>query len=779
MIRVPHPPHKLRGYTKLAGMGLSTVLPDMDFETYSDAGYVWDEFKSRWVSPPGAPGTARGLTVVGAPRYSEDPSTEVLTFAYDLKDHGGTRVWVPGMPNPTDLFDYLASGGLIEAWNVAFERLIWTNVCRRRYGWPDLPLRQLRCAQAKSRAFGLPGKLAIAGEVLKLDVQKDKEGERLLKLFSMPQNPTKAAPNRRRHYLHELPEDADKLVRYNAVDIAAEAAISSVVPDLVDDELEFWLADQAINARGVAIDREGVENCIAIIEQCHKLYNTELAELTGGEVMRASELAKLKEWLHKHGVHMDEMDEDAIDAKLTELGEEVQSGCADPSEISHVYRALEIRQAVGSASVKKVFAMRLQCCSDNRLRELFSYHAARTGRPTGNGPQPTNLPKAGPTVYKCGCGRHSSNATKCTWCNVPRVPGAKTVEWGVAAAEDALQVIASRDLPTVQYHFGDAMLAVSGCLRSLFCAGPGMELVSSDFTAIEAVVLAELAGEQWRLEVFKARTDIYLESISRSTGTPVAELVAYKKERGMHHPFRQSGKVTELALGFGGWIGAMKAMYGQLGIALTKSDDELKADILAWRAASPAVVEFWGGQSRDFGRIPGMFGLEGAAVLAVQNPGQWYAVPRLDGTLSGISYGVENDVLYCELPSGRFISYHRPRLSPADKAWRGLRLTFEGYNTNQKKGKPGWQTMDLYGGLLCENVVQAVARDIQRNAILNLERAGYPVVLHVYDEDVCEIPVGWGSVEEMEKCMNTMPPWAEGWPISATGGWRHKRYQKA
>jgi len=1063
MIQVPHPPHRIRGHTRLAGMGISTVLADGDFEAYSEAGYVWDDFKQRWSSPPGAPGTTRGLGVVGAAAYSEHPSTDVLTFAYDLKDGLGARVWVPGMRNPLDLFDYLASGGLLEAWNVAFERLIWTNVCRRRYGWPEVPLTQWRCAMAKARAHGLPGKLGIAGEVLKLDVQKDKEGGRLLKVFSMPRNPTKVDA-RRRHVLADLPEDADKLISYNIDDIRAEAAVSAECPDLEGDELDFWLADQAINARGVAVDREGVENCIAIIEQAHKLYNAELAELTGGEVMRASELAKLKEWLHKQGVHMDVMDEDAIDAMLKRLGEDVMDGSLDPSEIAAPYRALEIRQAVGSASVKKVFAMRLQMCSDDRLRELFSYHAARTGRPTGNGPQPTNLPKAGPKVYRCGCGRHSSNATTCTWCNAPRPPGKSgkvdSVEWGVAAAEDALAVIATRNLATVQYHFGDAMLAVSGCLRSLFQAGPGKELVSSDFTAIEAVVLAALAGENWRLEVFRKRTDIYLESISRSTGVSVEEMKQFKAERGMHHPLRQKGKVQELACltgdalvltsrgyvplveikledllwdgiqwvnhrgvvtrglretidlggiemtpdhlvlskgswmeakllasnesihshaletgsanlpwsaasshpenptrksrsgvlagltrtwsrfrafgralrlaampaqerapsklarcfsntpascptmstgegfstgsrraetvattqrtpdtattapgafestdlglktkrnssptsspclggttrrlsltertttaatnpgicgsspnattsttdapcgnfrhgsrnlkpvydiahagprnrftvatarghlvvhncGFGGWIGGMRA-FGAEG-----TDDELKEQLLAWRAASPAIIEFWGGQSRDFGRRPGMFGLEGAAVLAVQNPGTWYAVPRLDGSLSGIKYGVEKDVLYCELPSGRFLSYHRPRLSPADKAWRGLRLSFEGYNTNPKKGPPGWQTMDLYGGLLCENVVQAVARDIQRHAIVNLEKRDYPVVLHVYDEDVCEVPIGWGSVEELETIMSTMPAWAEGWPISASGGWRHKRYQKA
>lgn len=775
MIRVPPPPHKIRGNTFPAGMGYATVLADMDFETYSEGGYVWDDARTKWSSPDGAPGTTRGLGVVGAAAYSEHPSTEVLTFAYDLKDGLGARVWVPGMPNPDELFEHLRAGGLLEAWNVGFERLIWTNVCRRRYGWPELPLGQLRCAMAKSRAHGLPGKLGIAGQVMNVDTQKDKDGERLLKLFSMPRNPTKADA-RRRIRLADAPEDAQRLISYNVDDIAAEAGVSLVCPDLEGDELDFWLADQAINARGVAVDRQGVENCIAVIEQAHRLYNKELAEITGGAVMRASELAKLQQWLHGQGVHMDAMDEDAIEAKLKWLGEEVQSGCADPAEIGPAYRALEIRQAVGSASVKKVFAMRLQMCGDDRVREVFNYHAARTGRATAYGPQPQNLPKTGPKVYRCGCGHHSADAKTCVWCGMPRPPGRKgppdPTEWSVNAAEDALEIIATRELATVQHYFGDAVLAVAGCLRSLFQAGPGMQLVSSDFTAIEAVVLAALAGEQWRLDVFHARTDIYLESISRSTGTPIEEMKRFKAETGNHHKLRQKGKTQELALGYGGWLGALRA-FGAEG-----SDDELKEQILAWRAASPAIVEFWGGQSRDFGRVPGMFGLEGAAVAAVQNPGQWYAVPRLDGTLSGICYGVKDDVLYCQLPSGRYLAYHRPRLSQADKAWRGMRLTFEGWNTNAKKGPPGWMTMDLYGGLLSENVTQGVARDILRNAILNLEKAGYPVVLHVHDEIVSEVPEGWGSVEEFEQLMCQVPAWAEGWPIRADGGYVGKRYRK-
>lgn len=763
---IPPPPpeaHRLPlGTTLLAGLGVSTSLADCDFETYSEAGMVLrtKSGKQRWAQPDGATGTSKGLPLVGGAAYSEHPSTEVLTFAYDLKDGAGARVWVPDLPPPTDLFDYLARGGMLEAWNVTFERNIWWNVCRRRYGWPAWPIEQQRDAMAKSRAFGLPGKLDLAADVLGTAIQKDKDGKRLLDKFSVPRNPTQG-DSRLRIRLTDDPADAMRLVGYNVTDIQAEAGVSMACPDLEGEELEFWLADQRINARGVGIDREGVENCIAIVDAAHEQYNAELSELTGGTVRAASELSKLQGWLGAQGVVMPSMDEDAIGSAL--------SGDTLPESAR---RALEIRQVIGSASVKKVRAMAMQACSDDRLRDLFSYHAARTGRPTGNGPQPTNLPKAGPKVYRCGCGRHSSDAQVCVWCGVPRPPGTRDVEWCIEAAEDALEIIASRDLRKVERYFGDAMLTVSGCLRGLFCAAPGHELISSDFTAIEAVVLAALAGEQWRLDVFSAGTDIYLESISRSTGTAVADMVAFKKERGMHHPLRQKGKIQELSLGFGGWLGALRA-FGAEG-----TDDELKQQIIAWRNASPAVVEFWGGQSRNFGRQPGMFGLEGAAVTAVRKPGEWVSVPRLDGTDSGVAYLCQRDVLYCRLPSGRNLAYHRPRLTPTG-TWRGDRLTFEGYNTNAKKGPPGWQVMDLYGGLLCENVVQATARDIQRQAILNLERNGYPVVLHVYDEDVAEVPVGRGSIEELERHMMDLPAWAHGWPIKAAGGWKGRRYRKA
>lgn len=751
-----------RGDRFYAGMGIATCLPECDFETRSAAGFVWHEELRKWRAPRGA--TKKGLSAVAARAYAEHPTTDVQWFAYDLKDGTGVQQWVPGQPSPGDLFDYLADGGLIEAHNNMFERLIWEFVMRRRYGWPDVPAAQWRCSMAKARAHALPGALGMIGEVLNLPIQKDKEGEGLLKFFAMPRDPTKtddALWNDPARY----PEKFARYGEYNATDVRSEAEVSIRCPDLEGEEFEFWQADQAINWRGVHIDRAGVENCIAIIDQAHTTYNAELRALTGGTVSAASELAKLKGWLGAHGVVMADgpgsMDDEAIEATLSR--DDLAPGPR---------RALQIRQAIGSASVKKVYAMANQVGSDNRLHDLFSYHAARTGRPTGNGPQPTNLPKAGPVVYRCGCTRHSSDPATCRWCNIPRPPGARPVEWSVDSVEDALAVIALRDLRTVEHYFGDAMLAVSGSLRGLFNAAPFHDLIASDYSAIEAVVLAAMAGEEWRLDVFRAKRDIYLESASSITGTPLQVYLDYKAAEGMHHWHRQKiGKVAELASGYGGWIGAWRA-FGAEG-----TDDEIKEQILAWRKASPFIEYFWGGQSRNFGRTPGMFGLEGAAVRAVLDRGQCYHVERMDGTLTGISYEMRDDALYCRLPSDRYLTYHRPRLQDTG-GWRGYSLSFEGYNTNPKAGAIGWVRMPTYSGKLAENVTQAVARDIQRHAIVNLEKRGYPVVLHVYDEDVSEVPEAWGSIEEFESIMNTMPAWAEGWPIRASGGWRGKRYRK-
>lgn len=787
-VQVPPPPPPRVAYEALprgtalsAGLGQSVVLPDCDFETYSEAGYVWNAQANKWECLPGAPQQKKGLTVVGVAVYAEHPSTEVLCFAYDLKDGRGRRQWVPGMPNPSDLFEYLAAGGLVEAWNVGFEYWIWQKVCTRRYGWPELPAPQVRCAMAKARAFALPGALGKAGEVLALAQQKDKEGDRLLKKFSVPRNPT-AKDKRTRITLYEDMVDGAGLLKYNGQDIVTEAHASAVIPDLYGEELECWQLDQRINRRGVGIDVEAVNNCIAVVDQALEKYNAELRALTGGTVERASELEKLKGWLGAHGLHLASLDDDHLTEALkrTDL-------------TPHCRRALELREKVGSAAVKKIYTMRNQATRAGRLHDLFTYHGARTGRTTGNGPQPTNLPNSGPEVMKCGaCNHHfGAHLAVCPWCRIPQPPGKKATEWNPEAVEHALRVIASRDLATVEYFFGDALAAVSGCLRGLFIAAPGHDFICSDYSAIEAVVLAMIAGEQWRIDVFRTHGKIYEMSAAKISGVPFedfmrhfgytdAELAApdwYKRKpanKGSHHPLRKTvGKVAELASGYQGWVGAWKAF----GADEFMTDDEMKKAILAWREASPAIVAFWGGQSREIGyrnHTPELHGIEGMFVAAILNPGVEY-------DYRGFKFVMKGDAVYLRLLSGRYITYHRPRLRQSSKPYANsweFSISYEGWNTNPKNGPVGWVRMDTWGGRLTENIVQATARDIQWYGMLNLERAGYPIVLHVYDEDIGEVPQGFGSVEEFEKVMSTMPAWAHDWPIKASGGWRGRRYRK-
>lgn len=784
-----HPADLPAGFELVAGLGRATVLPDIDFETYSEAGCVFvpdGEGGGKWAGPPGAGAKGKGLPIVGAAVYATHPSTEALSLSYNLKEGRGSRRWMPDLPRPYDLFDYVQRGGLLEAWNSAFEWWIWNYVCVRRYGWPALPLEQMRCAMAKARAHGYPGKLEVAGRVMGLTTPKDESGTALLRKLSGPRNTTKT-DKRLRWTPESAPEDFAALYRYNDRDILAEAEASAKCPDLTGEELDFWLADQRINRRGVAVDVESLHACAHLVRICLERYDSELHQLTGGAVERASQLERLKGWLAGHGVYAASMDEEAVGELLK-----------DPGLSAGARRALEIRQAVGSASVKKVFAMINQLSPWGRLHDLFNYHAARTGRPTGDGPQPTNLPKAGPKVRKCfACGHHSgAHLGACAWCGAEFLPGHPGEEWGPDAMEDVLAVIKTGDLARVEHVFGDAMLCVSGCLRGLFIGGPGKELIASDFSSIEGVVTACIAGEDWRVEMFATHGKAYELSVSKITGTPFAEIMAHagfddvespgwwtrRARKGSHHPLRQTlGKVAELASGFGGWINAWK----RFGADAFMGDEEIKKAILGWRAASPAIVELWGGQERRIGwdRVPELYGLEGAAVAAVLAPGEWRHVMRLDGTHSGVSYLCHEDALYCWLPSQRALVYHRPRLDPNTRGFGGKwSLSFEGYNTNPQQGQIGWVRMDTYGGKLCENVVQATARDIQRHAIVNLERAGYPVVLHVYDEDVVEVPEGHGSIEEVELIMGTMPPWAaykgKPWPIRAAGGWRGKRYRK-
>ena len=554
------PPPKLEdlpaGSTVAAGRGTSTILPDFDFETFSPAGFVWDSTLNKWCTLPNA--SKKGIEAVGAAKYTEHPDAEVLSLAYDLKDGKGRRLWVPeynhhtSLKNyPDDLLEYIVNGGLIEAWNVAFEYWVWVNICTPKYCFPPLKKSQLRCAAAKSRAFALPSSLAKAGDVMGIIAKKDKDGDRLLKKFSIPRDPTKTDPRTRIH-LHEDPADAELLYKYNLRDIESEAELSSKTPDLNEIEQKFWSCDLHINTRGVRMDVDSIKNCISIIDQAHQKYNAELCALTGGIVNRASECAKIIAWVNTVTAY--------VGPKLMTLDSETVEGLLAEELPDNVRRVLQIRQLIGSAAVKKLYTMSNQMTNDNRLHDLFIYHSARTGRAAGSGPQPQNLPNSGPAVDQCvSCDqyytRSSAKTHVCPWCGMEQ--SGDVEEWNINAVENALEVINTGSLECVEMFFGDAVNTVSGCLRSLFIAAPGHDLICSDYSAIEAVVLAELAGEAWRQQVFRTHGKIYEMSASKITGVPFEEFEKYKAETGNHHPLRKKiGKTAELASGYHGWVGA-------------------------------------------------------------------------------------------------------------------------------------------------------------------------------------------------------------------------------
>lgn len=747
----------------------STVQPSGDFETYSEAGYVLDDVTKKVKS---AARTGKGgLPCVGTPVYCEHPTAEVLCFWYDLKDGNGRQCWLPGLPNPTGLFDHVANGGTFEAFNVTFEWYVWNLICVRKYGWPPLPLEQCVCVMARCRRHSLPGGLDNASKVLGT-AAKDPEGKRLITKLTRPHSPTKKRPEWR-WTTDTAWDDFLALYNYGEGDVKAEDEVAARVPDLTPDEHAVWQLDQRINARGVQVDTVTLDAALDVLQKCERKYTLELATLTNGEVGSVSEVAKMLEWVNSRAVEPSQ--------KLPDLtAGTIKDVLSQPDAVSsEVRKVLEIRQALGSANVKKLRALKLQISSDGRLRDQYTYCGAdRTGRASAGGVQLQNITAKGPKTSQCGnCGGifgRSIDAIGCPRCG-EWGPVEDRAEWDIDAVRWAVEDVRTGDLDHVEKMWGAAIPLLCGCLRGLFCARPGYKFVCVDFSAIEAVGAACLSRCQWRFDVFCTHGKIYEMSAATLTGKTLDFYLQYKKDNGTHHADRQPfGKIPELASGYGGWINAWKAF----GADKFMDDQTIKEAILKWREASPEIVEMWGGQFKWCGPgkwdyRPELHGLEGAAISAVMRPGEWFHY--LD-----ISYLVQDEILYCRLPSGRYLHYHQPMLVPAeDKLNRGpaVSLTFMGYNSNPAKGPTGWHRLETFGGRLFENVDQAVCADIQFEAALRVEAAGYPLVMHTHDELVAEVPESWGSVEEMEALMSERPSWASWWPIRAAG-WTDTRYQK-
>jgi DNA polymerase len=660
----------------------------IDFETYSEAGYTWNPFVGRWVG--------KGLKDVGHHLYARHPSTEVLCLAY------GPRLWVPSDPvnvGPFAAFlDRVRQGWELAAWNADFEFQIWNHVCVPRYGFPELRPEQLFCSMAKARCYGLPGKLEDASRFFPgLDV-KQEQGAALLRRYSKPRSPSK---NNRalRRFLPSDPrfdpaaptgsanpyEDEMLLTAYCVGDVKAEASVAAKCPPISPIERKVYLLDQKINDRGIAVDMFSLEQLQSVVDRERVRAEAQLAFVTDVSPYQVEALrVAINDALKRCGssIRIDNLQKDTVAETLarTDL----------PADVRIM---LEGRQAVSHSSVAKLDAIRRRVCLDGRVRGLFQYYGAeRTGRWAGRGAQPQNLPR--------GDGR------------------AAPFDGPVESLDD-----------------------VASGLRSLFVAGPGCDLIAADYSAIEAVVLAELAGERWRHDVFVRREDIYSKTAEMITGMPTPS--------GEKHPQRQLGKIAELASGYGGGVGAWRA-FGHEG-----EEEEIKLAVRAWRDASPNIVRFW-------------WGLEDAAKAAIRSPGD---VVRH----RSITYRRQGDVLQCILPSGRSLYYHDVRLEDRPTPWGETRetVTYSGRDVFSHR----WTRLKTYGGKLCENVVQAVARDLLAYAMLRADEAHYPIVGHVHDEIIAEVPHGFGSVEELCSLMTILPTWARGWAVFAAG-WRGGRYRK-
>lgn len=524
-------------------------VPTIDGELYSAAGFVMQEPSDkyplgRWVAPEGA--SKPGIAAVGAAVYCEHPTTEILTVSYDLVDQRGIRRWKPGETLPWDLMNHLSDPDApIEAHNAFFE-LSWVEkIAGPQHGWVVPDRSKWRCSMATALVAQRPGALADLGDVLGLSEKKDKEGDRLIKKFCIPQQPIVGLIDKktgavkrpdqpaRRIYPHDDPEDFERLCEYCDQDVRTEMAAMERLPPLSDMELAAWQMTLAQNTLGMAVDREGVAACINILNQVLERYGQECRDLTGFNV---TQLAKLVGWLSAHGVHTDSLDAEHLAALL-----------ARPDITGLPRRVLELRERTGSASVKKTYGLFNRLTSDSRLKDMVIHHGTRPGRPTGADVQPLNLPKAGPKLATCACGKPSLPAPTCPWCGEIQPPEPRA-SWQPPMVAPVLEIMSLGSLDMVEQYFGDAMTAIQGCVRGLFVAGDGKTLVSTDYSSLQAVVLACLSGEQWRIDAFTRNDPIYLLGASKITGRPLQFYLDYYEEHGDHHPDRQYiGKVSELA----------------------------------------------------------------------------------------------------------------------------------------------------------------------------------------------------------------------------------------
>lgn len=621
----------------------------------------------------------------GVYRYAEDDSFELLLFAVSV-DNGPVTVYdLTKEKLPQDILENLVDDSVIKwAFNASFERICLSNWLKKHH--PEflsdgfLSPVSWRCSMIWSAYLGLPLSLEGVGTVLKLKDQKMREGADPIRYFCLPCKPTKVNGGRIRNFPHHAPNKWSTFIDYNRRDVEVELAIKErvknfPVPSFVWNE---YHQDQIINDRGIGIDLDFVKAAINLDANSKAKIQEELKALTGLE--NPNSVLQMIGWLREHGVTTDSLDKKAVKGLLKTVDETTA-------------QVLKLRQQAAKSSVSKYQAMMNCVCKDGRARGMFQFYGAnRTGRWAGRLVQLQNLPQN----------------------HLPDL-------------EEARELFGTGDLEATELIY-DTQDTLSQLIRTAFVPSKGKKFIVCDFSAIEARVLSHLAGERWRSKVFEQGKDIYCMSASQMFGVPV-------EKHGQNSELRQKGKIAELACGYGGSVGALKAM-GAIDMGL--SEDELQPLVNSWRQANPNIVLFW-------------WDVDKAVKIAVEE--------LLPTSTQNIQFEVKSGILFITLPSGRQLAYVKPKIG--ENQFGGESVTYEGTGTAKR-----WERLASYGPKFVENIVQAISRDILAYSLEQLKE--FKIVGHVHDEVIIECPMEQ-KLDKIASLMGIAPDWMSDINLRADG----------
>lgn len=623
----------------------------------------------------------------GVYRYTDSPNFDILLFAYSI-DEGPVQLvdLANGEEIPEEIIDAILNAEIIKtAFNANFERVALMKYFGRKLGRVVyLEPSSWRCSEVQAAMLGLPLHLEGVAKVLNLDTQKMAEGKALIRYFCIPCKPTAANGGRTRNLPSDAPDKWELFKQYNIRDVEVELEIRKKIKDypIPESEQSLYELDQRINDRGFKVDMDFVMQAISCDRQFTVVATEKAYELTGLE--NPNSVSQLKDWLSERGVEVESLSKKNVKELVSETEGEVEE-------------ALKLRLLMAKTSVRKYEAIERAVCSDGRVHGLFQFYGAnRTGRFAGRLVQVQNLPQNHLVDLKL-----------------------------------ARDLVKEGRFEDIELLFGNTPGVLSELIRTAFIPKEGHRFIVADFSAIEARVLSWLANEKWRLEVFQSHGKIYEASASQMFHVPIDEITKGS-------PLRQKGKISELACGYGGGVGALKSM-GALEMGV--EEHELQGLIDNWRRANPHIVNFW-------------WEVDKAAIAAVKE--------RTRTRTHGILFTYKSGMLFVTLPSGRDLVYVKPKLMLNKFGREGL--TYEGIGTTKK-----WERIETYGPKIVENIVQAASRDILAEAMIRLDKAGFDIVAHVHDEVICEVPNGESSVEEICSIMSESPKWSDGLPLGADG----------